>query len=79
MNLASQFERSNNVVNTKFILQRDLKLLSNAEATLEQRWNFDLWHQRHYNVVYWLYNVVTLPQRCHNVVCLVDTKHFFDI
>ena len=40
--------------------------------TLRQHWSnaviLTLWHQGHWNVVYWLHEVMTLLQRCHNVV-----------
>lgn len=75
-----QFQRNNKVVNTVFIVHRESNLLSNVESDLEKRCNFDVATlmslQIYWKVVYWLCDVVTLPQCCHNVVCLLGLSHF---
>ena len=49
---------------------------------LRQHWGniviLMLCHQPCYNIVHWLYDVATLPQRCHNVFCwlLGSVIHF---
>ena len=41
MTLTSRFQRCSNIVYTTFIVHRELNLLSNVEATLEQPCNSD--------------------------------------
>lgn len=61
------------VVTTLPIQHSSYKVRWTYYPKLRQRWGniviLILWHQRRCKIVYWLYDVSTLPQRCHNVVC----------
>ena len=50
-------------------MQRELNFLSNVEATLEQRCSFHVVASK--SLQHSLNDVATLPQRCHDVVCLL--------
>ena len=50
---------------------------SKVETTLWVLLCSFLLYQRHYKVGCWLYDVATLPQRCHKFVCLLE--HFTKI
>lgn len=68
MNLTSQFQRCNNIVNATLIIHPELSLLSNVEITLEQRCNSDILVstslKRCFLVVPRYHLTKTLSQRC---------------
>ena len=82
LNLTLRLQLCTSITITRSIIWCTVNLLSKVEARLKQRCEFCcavlvLLYQRHYKVGCWLYDVATLPQRCHKFVCLLE--HFTKI
>ena len=69
-NLASQFQRYNNVVSTTFIVHHDLNLLSHIESKLEQHCNFGI-------VASTSLKICVLVVRCCNVTATLSQHCVF--